>query len=274
MGFLIDRICISINNRCNLNCLYCHFHNKGKIDSANMDVFQILDNVKHYVKENESAFKIGFVGNGEPFLDWSLLKSYISFLEDYPNIKSYTITNGTIDLSDDDWLFLEKHNVNVGFSIDGYKELHNINRCNSFDSAIETVEHYKNVTGHYPTFNSTIGTMALENSDKVIDFFKPFNTRITFSRMIGENGISLENYRLFLDKAEKSLSVRRGGDDCTMYGGRCGAGINNYFFANGFVYYCGNCIDLPPISVSSVSLFELEKSTLDFNSNYCYKESL
>ena len=26
---MIDRICISINNRCNLACSYCHFHEKG-----------------------------------------------------------------------------------------------------------------------------------------------------------------------------------------------------------------------------------------------------
>ena len=83
-----------------------------------MDVFAILDNVKQYAGEK---FKIGFVGNGEAFLDWPLLKSYINYIEDYPNISAYTITNGTIRLSDDDIKFLEEHNVKVGFSIDGYK---------------------------------------------------------------------------------------------------------------------------------------------------------
>lgn len=28
---MIDRICISINNRCNLGCRYCHFHEKGVV---------------------------------------------------------------------------------------------------------------------------------------------------------------------------------------------------------------------------------------------------
>ena len=42
---MIDRICISINNRCNLACSYCHFHEKGKIEAAEMDVFEILNNV-------------------------------------------------------------------------------------------------------------------------------------------------------------------------------------------------------------------------------------
>ncbi len=266
---MIDRICISINNRCNLDCRYCHFHEKSKIENADMNVFEILDNVKRYAR---MKFKIGFVGNGECFLDWPLLKSYITYLEDSPYISAYTITNGTVMLPKDEWVFLENHKINVGFSVDGYKELHNLNRCESFDRTMETVEYYKQVTGHYPTFNATVGRETIENSDRVIAFFKAFGTRVTFSRMIGQYGISLQEYRKFLVEAEKEISVRRGGMDCTMYGGHCGSGINNYFFANGKVYYCGNCIDLPPIGLSSTPFEKLEKITLDFDRNYCYKE--
>ena len=58
---MINRICISINNRCNLACRYCHFREKGEIEAAEMNVFAILDNVKEYATQK---FKIGFVGNG------------------------------------------------------------------------------------------------------------------------------------------------------------------------------------------------------------------
>lgn len=268
---MIDRICISINNRCNLSCKYCHFHEKGVIAASEMDILSILDHVKAYTK---SVFKIGFVGNGEPFLDWPLLKSCIAYIEDSPFIKAYTITNGTIHLPDREIRFLEDHAVNVGFSIDGYEELHNLNRCGSFERAMSSVEQFKRVTGHYPTFNATVGRESLKATDKVIDFFAAFGTRVTFSRMIGQYGISLEEYHEFLDKAERFIPVRRGGSDCTMYGGQCGAGLNNFFFANGKVYYCGNCIDLPPLAKSSISFFELEKLSLNFDRNHCYKESL
>lgn len=268
---MINRICISINNRCNLACRYCHFHEKGKIQSSDMDVFRILDNVKEYAR---FPFKIGLVGNGEAFLDWPLLKSYISYTEGNQCISTYTITNGTVPLPDEEWHFLEDHKVNVGFSIDGYKELHDLNRCNSFDNAMKNVEEYHRVTGHYPTFNATVGKDSLQNADKVINFFKQFGTRVTFSRMIGKYGIPLDAYRDFLSKAEEVIPVRRGGTDCTMYGGQCGAGTNNYFFANGKVYFCGNCIDLPPLALSDISFFDLEKINLQFNRNHCYKESL
>ena len=189
---MINRICISINNRCNLACRYCHFREKGKIESSDMNVFEILDNVKAYATKK---FKIGFVGNGEGFLDWELLKSYIKYIEDNPFISAYTITNGTIRLPDDDIRFLEDHHINVGFSIDGNKELHDYYRCNSFDSAVSNVEYYKSITGHYPTFNATVGKESLENADKIIAFFSKYGTRVTFSRMIGKYGITLKQYR-------------------------------------------------------------------------------
>ncbi|MBR4607385.1 MAG: radical SAM protein [Lachnospiraceae bacterium] len=268
---MINRICISINNRCNLACNYCHFHKKGAIDAREMNVFEILDNVKHYAK---GSFKIGFVGNGEPLLDWRSLKEYVSYLADDPNIRIYTITNGTVRLPDEEWLFLEKSSVNVGFSIDGYKELHDKLRCNSFDLAMKNVEEYRRVTGHYPTFNATVGEDSLKNSEKVIDFFRPFGTKVTFSRMIGEGGISLSDYHAFLNRAEQEIPVRRGGLDCTMYGGKCGAGTNNFFFANGKVYFCGNCVDLPSVGESSMIFEDLEKISISFDRNFCYKESL
>ena len=268
---MVDRICISINNRCNLKCKYCHFHEKGILDDAPMDIYKILDNVMNYAKFD---FKIGFVGNGEPLLDIKALKGYLSYIENNPLIHVYTITNGTIALSPDDWLFLETHNVNVGFSLDGYEELHNMYRCNSYKQVIENVQKYRLATGHYPTFNATVGKESIENADKVIDFFTVFGTRITFSRMIGRYGISLDEYRAFMRKAEERLSVRHGGLDCTMYGGQCGAGINNYFFANGKVFLCGNCVDMPPIGDSSTPFEILENSTLCFDRNRCYKEQI
>ena len=59
-----------------------------------------------------------------------------------------------------------------------------------------------------------------------------------------------------------------------MYGGLCGAGINNFFFANGKVFLCGNCVDLKAISDSNIKIIELEKIYLDFDRTKCYKEMI
>ena len=72
----IDRICISLNNHCNLQCAYCHFHEKSAVvQEYPMDVIQILDNVTDYMEKYQiPLFKIGFVGNGEPLLSYNILK--------------------------------------------------------------------------------------------------------------------------------------------------------------------------------------------------------
>ena len=101
---------------------------------------------------------------------------------------------------------------------------------------MKNIELYREVFGVYPTLNCTVGKESIVCRDEVIDFFVQFNTRITFSRMIGKYGISLEEFRDFLNEAKKYLNVRTGGYDCTMYGGMCGAGMDNIFYANGKVY--------------------------------------
>lgn len=100
---MITRACISINNRCNLNCAYCHFHTTEKAEyltEAEMNVYDILDNIKQHIdKYDTEVFKLGFVGNGEPLLDYLSLKGYIEYISDYllsGRIVAYTITNGTL----------------------------------------------------------------------------------------------------------------------------------------------------------------------------------
>lgn len=275
---MVDRVCISINNRCNLACKYCHFHEKKEyIQKDKMDVFQILDNVIQSIENNDiKLFKIGFVGNGEPLLDYELLKEYILYISKYlksGRIAAYTISNGLL-LNREMLLFFRDYNINVGFSIDGIPEIHNKYRCGTHAKVMEKIELYKEIMGYYPSMNCTVGVEIIENEEETIAFFEQFQNRITFSRMIGKYGISLDIFDDFLKKASERLNVRTGGYDCTMYGGLCGAGMNNFFYANGNVYICGNCIDLPPLGTSDIPLSQLESISLDFDRRKCYKETI
>ena len=275
---MVDRICISINNRCNLSCKYCHFHEKQQsIKEQEMDVFKILDQVVYSIKKNEiPVFKIGFVGNGEPLLDYNALKEYLLYIaEDLENgrIAAYTISNGLL-LNETMLEFFQKYHVNVGISIDGIESVHNKFRCGTHKKVMEKIELYKKVNGNYPSMNCTVGEDVLKNAEDTITFFRQFDNRITFSRMIGRYGISQEAFRCFLKQAAEQLNVRTGGYDCTMYGGMCGAGRNNFFYANGKVYICGNCIDRKPLGDSDMPLSELERMNLNFDRNDCYKETV
>ena len=125
---MVTRACISINNRCNLNCTYCHFHEKKDyIQEDNMDVITILDIITSHIEDNDiDLFKLGFVGNGEPMLDYEKLKQYIAHIGDYlksGRIAAYTITNGLL-VDREKLEFFKEYNVNVGFSVDGISAIH------------------------------------------------------------------------------------------------------------------------------------------------------
>ena len=125
---MVTRACISINNRCNLNCTYCHFHEKKDyIQEDNMDVMTILDIITSHIEDNDiDLFKLGFVGNGEPMLDYEKLKQYIAHIGDYlksGRIAAYTITNGLL-VDREKLEFFKEYNVNVGFSVDGISAIH------------------------------------------------------------------------------------------------------------------------------------------------------
>lgn len=275
---MITRACISINNSCNLNCAYCHFHTPDKalfLDDVYMDVYKILDNIKSHIdKYSIKVFKLGFVGNGEPLLDYEALKGYIEHISDYLSdgrIAAYTITNGTL-ITEEMLGFFKVHKVNVGFSIDGIPEIHNKWRCGTHNKVMNAIELYHSVNSSYPSMNCTVCRDTLDRVDDTIAFFEPFGSRITFSSMIGNGGISLNEFHNFISKAQERLNVRTGSYDCTMYGGMCGAGINNIFYANGNVYLCGNCVDLPVIADSSVPLENIDPDLPLFDRKQCYRE--
>lgn len=242
-----------------------------------MNVYSILDNVKaHIEKYDIPLFKIGFVGNGESLLDYPKLKDYIIYIGDYlknGTISAYTITNGLL-INENMLDFFQEYNVNVGFSVDGIKGIHDKWRCNSFDKVLEKIELYHKIYGVYPSMNCTVGQDILDHADETIVFFKQFGNRITFSRMIGANAIGMGEFREFINKASSSLNVRTGGYDCTMYGGMCGAGINNLYYANGKVFICGNCVDLPTKFTSDTPIDEIDFNIPPFDRQFCYKEGL
>jgi len=169
--------------------------------------------------------------------------------------------------------FFKGHRVNVGFSIDGIPEIHNRLRCNTHSEVMNAIELYYSVNGCYPSMNCTVGRDTLKKAEDTIAFFEPFGSRITFSRMIGAGGISLDEFHIFLDKARNRVNVRIGKYDCTMYGGMCGAGINNIFYANGNVYLCGNCVDLPPIAKADTPIERIKPEIPEFDRNTCFRES-
>lgn len=103
---MIDRACISLNARCNLNCEYCHFGEKKNAFKRSENEFtknqlmKLMENIISYVQNSEmDIFKLGIVGSGEPLLNFEdivLIVQLIKINKVDNKIKLYTITNGTL----------------------------------------------------------------------------------------------------------------------------------------------------------------------------------
>ena len=58
---MIDRCCVSITEKCNLRCKYCHFTTEGRRsrDMTAEEVKAIVSSIKEYVSEHDVKFKVG-----------------------------------------------------------------------------------------------------------------------------------------------------------------------------------------------------------------------
>ena len=122
---------------CNLNCIYCYEHIKGKAVMP-LDIAQtgIKSTFERAIKEGIDYVEILFHG-GEPFMAFPQIKEICEWLwaQTWPTkYICYATTNGTlIHGAIKDWLLMNKEKFVIGLSLDGTREMHNRNRSNSYD---------------------------------------------------------------------------------------------------------------------------------------------
>jgi sulfatase maturation enzyme AslB (radical SAM superfamily) len=127
---------ICVTHACNLNCSYCYQKHDGSakmtVDTAKVVIDWIFDNIPDYA----NSVEVGFIG-GEPLLEFDLLKEIVAYTCSRKRKENYFFfasTNGTV-LSEEmkEWFAAHKESFVLGLSLDGARETHNFNRCNSFD---------------------------------------------------------------------------------------------------------------------------------------------
>ena len=268
---MIDRACISINNKCNLRCSYCHFLSKKRADTQSKTEFNsgevenILDNITKYCTESDiGEFKLGIVGAGEPLLSFDVLEFIVIHAKRNRNpvFRMYTISNG-VALTMDHLRFFKEHSdiITLNFSLDGYEELHDAYR-QGFAKTSRAILLYEKVFGSKPTINCTVTKQSVIHEKELVRFFKDNRfERVNFSRIsdVADHDLALsENeYCDFLRKCEAAgIKMRQRNEstkqkyDCKKYGYLCGAGKTNVFFARNGVYPCGRFYGLEGYKVA------------------------
>lgn len=127
-------ISLTVTEGCNLACSYCYEHSKTPrmmdIKTARAIIDRELANT-----EPDREIEFDFFG-GEPFLAFALIKEIAEYICDNAGDRPYVLfasTNGTLIHGEiQDWL-REHPCFYCGLSLDGTREAHNLNRCNSYD---------------------------------------------------------------------------------------------------------------------------------------------
>ncbi len=165
------------SSRCNLRCNYCFYCDEAETRNKTAGSVMEISTAENLIKKmfdfcgNDSVLTFMFQG-GEPLLAGvDFFKSFIEIVEKHKtagsNIRYSIQTNGT--LIDEDFCRLFKENdFLVGVSIDGEKELHDKNRCNSFDKAMSGIELLKK---HNIAFNILSVITSKTDAASLFDFY-------------------------------------------------------------------------------------------------------
>ena len=135
--------------KCNLRCKYCfanyggnNINEKKEFDSVTLE--KIADYFINTFNEVYD-FRLDFLSGGEPLLDVKLLEETLKIFRKKfinKNLEIFLCTNGTL-LNENACKILDKYNVNLGISIDGSKEQHNL--CRIYENGLGTYDDlYKN----------------------------------------------------------------------------------------------------------------------------------
>lgn len=290
---MINRACISLNARCNLRCVYCHFAAKQNNQYTKLNEFTLEDikvfcsNLYAYIKETKlTSFKLGIVGSGEPLLSFTQLRDIVEFFYDSDLreiLKMYVISNGTL-LNEEiiDFFYDYQDIIELNISLDGDREINQKLR-----GAFPNFDIYKNKFKVMPKINAVVTKEIVLNQDRIFSFFvsNRFN-KINFSKVFAIDDpnmtVSDLEYEQFLLHA-KSLEIESRQNniekkvDCAKYGNLCGVGQNNIFVTKTGIYPCGRFMDLKDYVIGAWNepLVDIERKMKKFKvcpKGECYFE--
>lgn len=134
-----DSITINVTNNCNLHCIYCFEHEKNKNFMSPKTAIDIIDKSYNNIDKRKGEFTINIFG-GEPLLNWETIKELIDHCNEKKYNVKYGITTNLTLLTDEMIQYIDDNEIMMLVSIDGIKEVHDKNRCNSYDIAVENLK--------------------------------------------------------------------------------------------------------------------------------------
>ena len=140
--FKLKDVTMNITNSCNLNCIYCFEHNKNGQKMSLELAEKIIDKCyANYVANNDTKFPfvVNFFG-GEPFLAWDVIEHSLKYAKNKKYRIDFGVTTNLTMLTDHMIDIIEEYDLGLLVSVDGIKEIHDKNRCNSYDIVMKNLK--------------------------------------------------------------------------------------------------------------------------------------
>lgn len=165
---------LNLTEKCNLRCTYCYVDAgcKNVEDMKPETAFRIVDEMLAMNPNNKPCI---VMHGGEPLVHYELVKALAEYCEPFKDKLILSIqTNATL-IDDEKALFLKKHNVSVGVSIDGTREFHDCTRpfANGTGSFSQVMKGIRVLRKNGVQFGaiSVLNAQNASHIDEVVDFF-------------------------------------------------------------------------------------------------------
>lgn len=188
----IQSVFVNPYTACTNSCTYCalgetqSLSNKINLPVLKHHSFHFIEFIKQIQNELEDNCQFIFLG-GEPLLAWKswLIPTIDSLHQINSNFKFRFSTNGVL-LTEDKYEDIEKYQIDVNFSLDGPKHVHNLNRkllskAGSFDIAYNNFLNIPHNLSHLLHPCATIHLNTVQYLPEIFQFIKdtyeirPFN---------------------------------------------------------------------------------------------------
>ena len=166
---------LKFTNACNYNCVYCQAGSSNH-NADQMCTIETGRNTVNLMAESPNTVVVLEIQGGEPLLNWDVVRETVLYAEEVmqsvgKTLKVRMMTNLSL-VTEEIMKFCIEHNIDVGSSVDGPKEIHDANRpacngCSSYDATTKGLELVKAMRGHIG-YLTTVTRESLPHVEEIV----------------------------------------------------------------------------------------------------------
>ncbi len=199
-----------LNNECNMRCIYCQAKDEESISRCYMNKATAEKCVDIALSSPAKSLTFEFQG-GEPLLNFDVLKFIVEYSEKKKGGKhiEYNLVSNLTVLTDEMLEFLTANEIGVCTSVDGPKELHDVNRpflsgTGSYDAVKRQIKRLSNAGVRVSAIQTTT-KQSLSYPQEIVDEYCLMGQNELFIRPLTKLGTAAKSWDRIGYSAEEFL---------------------------------------------------------------------